>query len=176
MVRPRTINREHLLDAAEELAAASGAASLTFGGIAAAAGLSKATVQSAFGTREALIEAMLERWLQQEQQRFSRVAGPNPSPETRIRAHIRTAGMESEVAMRRAASILVALAGSEVQSGTAARWYETRIGTLEADTDGARRLRMAFLAAEGAFFLRYLAGLPISDERWRDIFQDLESF
>ena len=109
MGRPRTINREQLLDVAEAVVAESGAIGLSFGAIAAAAGLPKASVQSAFGTREALIEAMLDRWMAQEQLRFHAAAGPHPSAPDRIRAHVQTTAEESEVSMRRMATLLAGL-------------------------------------------------------------------
>ncbi|WP_084652356.1 TetR/AcrR family transcriptional regulator [Ottowia thiooxydans] len=175
MGRPRTINREHLLDVAEALVAASGASSLSFGSVATAAGLSKASVQSAFGTREALVEAMLERWLQQEQKRFDAVAGATPSPSERIRAHVETTATETEAASSRIAAVLATLAGSDAQVSSAAQWYASRVGDFSAKTPEQKRLRIAFLAAEGAFFMRYLVGFPMSEKLWKEVFEDLKA-
>lgn len=173
MGRPRTINREQLLDVAEAVVTESGAIGLSFGAIAAAAGLPKASIQSAFGTREALIEAMLDRWLAQEQLRFHAAAGPHPSGPDRIRAHVQTTAEESEVSMRRMATLLAAMVGSTPQVERAIAWYAKRVGDLSAQTDEERRLRTAFLATEGAFFLRYLIGYAMPDDVWQQIFQDL---
>lgn len=174
MARPRTINREHLLDLAEVVVAESGAIGLSFGALAVASGLPKASIQSAFGTREALIEAMLDRWMAQEQRRFERVAGPAPRAPDRIRAHVQTTAEESDVSMRRMATLLAAMVGSAPQVERAIAWYASRVGDLGATTDEARRLRTAFLATEGAFFLRYLIGYAMSDETWRQIFDDIQ--
>ena len=175
MPRPRSIDRELLLDLAEATVAATGAAGLSFGSLAAVSGLSRASVQSVFGTREALIEAMLERWLAQETQRFTAAAGPAPTREQRIRAHIATTALEAEEGMRRSATLMASLAGTERQVRSAAEWYQSRVGDLSAHTPEARRLRAAFLAAEGAFFVRYLVGLPMSGTLWREIFDDLQA-
>lgn len=175
MPRPRSIDRELLLNLAEATVAATGAAGLSFGSLAAASGVSRASVQSVFGTREALIAAMLERWLAQEGQRFAAAAGPSPTPEQRIRAHIATTAVEPEEGMRRSATLMASLAGSERQVRSAADWYQSRVGDLSASTPEARRLRTAFLAAEGAFFVRYLVGLPMSGALWREIFDDLQA-
>jgi AcrR family transcriptional regulator len=176
MARPRTVNREQLLDAAEEIVSAAGAAALSFGGVATAAGLSKATVQSVFGTREAMIEAMLERWLQHEGKRFEELAGLAPSLRECITAHIRSTAAETPEAGRRMAALQAALTSSGYQSKSSAQWYSARIGNLTASTPEERRLRIAFLAAEGAFFVRHMAGIPISDALWEDIFADLKAF
>jgi len=174
MARPRTIDRERLLDAAESVVASGRIAGLTFGSVAAASGVPKASVQSAFGTRESMIDAMLERWLQREQQRFGRAAGARPSARKRMRAHIQTT--EEEEAGTRMATLLAALAGSGDQSASTAAWYASRIGTLTAKTAEQRRLRIAFLAAEGAFYIRHLVGFPIDDRLWHDLFKDLRAF
>ena len=174
MARPRTIDRERLLDAAESVVAAGRIATLSFGSVAAASGVPKASVQSAFGTRESMIDAMLQRWLEREQQRFDRAAGKRPSARKRMQAHIRTT--EEEDTGSRMATLLAALAGSGEQSASTAAWYASRIGNLSAKTAEQRRLRMAFLAAEGAFYIRHLVGFPIGEALWRDIFKDLQAF
>lgn len=174
MARPRRIDRAHLLERAEALVAAEGAAALSFGRLASAAGVPKASIQSAFGTREALVEAMLDRWLRAEQQRFANLAGPTPSPLARVLAHLRSVGTETPEASSRMASLLAALTEAGLASESLAAWYAARIGDLSAAGAEARRLRLAFLAAEGAFTMRHLAGVRIRDEVWQDVFADLE--
>ena len=127
-------------------------------------------------TREALIVAMLDRWLQREQQRFDEIVGSSPSPSDRVRAHIQATAVETTEASSRMAALLAVLAGSGHQAEGAARWYAKRSGNFAATTPQERHMRIAFLAAEGAFFVRHLAGIPMSDELWQDIFDDLSAF
>ena len=176
MARPRTVDRDQLLDVAEAVMSAEGTAGLTFGGVAKVAGISKATVQSVFKTREAMIEAMLQRWIVKEQLRFEAVAGQNPDRSQRVSAHIRTTAEETGDAHRRVANLFAALTGAGDDNKLMLNWYAARLGDLAAITDAERRERIALLATEGAFFLRYFAGFKMSDERWRDIFNDLQSF
>lgn len=174
MARPRTINRERLLDLAEIVVAESGAMGLSFGALAAASGLPKASIQSVFGNREALIEAMLDRWIAQERVRFDQAVGPNPGARERIRAHVQTTAEESDVSMRRVATLLAAMVGSTQQVERAIDWYSSRVGDLSARSEEARRLRAAFLATEGAFYMRYLIGYRMSDKLWHQIFRDIK--
>lgn len=176
MGRPRTVDRERLLDAAEAVVARSSAAALTFGNLAKEAGVPKASVQSAFGTREALIDAMLGRWLSREERRFEQVLDGATDPRARVIAHIQTTALEPPEESKRMAPLMAALVGSNDQSSSSARWYGARIGDLTADGDEARRLRIAFLAAEGAYYLRHLIGFDIGNDLWRDIFADLTAF
>ena len=90
MARPRKIDRERLLDLAEEIIATASHAALTFGGLAGCAGMPKASVQSAFGTREALIDEMPACWMRTEQERFDRVLDGGTTRSKRVRTHIET--------------------------------------------------------------------------------------
>ena len=52
--RPRTIDRDKVLDAAEDIVMAQGASGLTFDALAKAAGITKGGLQYCFGTKENL--------------------------------------------------------------------------------------------------------------------------
>ena len=78
MGRRRTIDRDHVLAVAEGIVAQRGAAALTIDAVAKAAGISKGGVQSSFGTKEGLIAAMLQYWLQDYAQRARALAGDDP--------------------------------------------------------------------------------------------------
>lgn len=176
MARPRTLNRERLLDVAEGIVAKSGAVGLTFGNLATAAAMPKASIQSAFGSREALMEAVLARWLVREQARFEARLGERSSDRDRMLAHVRLTAELTHEESTSVAGLMTALASVKDAESSLARWYRARAGTLEAKTDQARRLRLAFLAAEGAYYLRYVFGFPISDEMWNEIFSDLGAY
>jgi AcrR family transcriptional regulator len=186
MARPRNVDRDALLDAAEALLAAQGLPALTFGALATASGLAKPTVQSVFGSRDALLAAVLQRWLAREQLRFDAElakvtrGGTTADAASRTRAHILSTSAETPATGRQMVHLLAALAvaGPKVQPGQpgqqgALPWYAARLGSLAAATDDQRRWRLALLAAEGAFYVRHLAQLPMDDERWADIFRDI---
>jgi len=173
MIRPRTIDRDLLLAAAEDIAAARGIAQVTFGEVASAAGVPKASVQSAFKTRENLLEAMLGRWVDQERSRFESLAGPNPTPVQAVLAHLQSTRDEPVEAMQRMAALVAALKETSSGLDQIEPWYGARGLVLEASTPQAVELRTAFLAAEGAFFVRYLVGLDFGDAAWRSTFDEL---
>lgn len=173
MIRPRTIDRELLLAAAEDIAATRGIAQVTFGEVASAAGVPKATVQSAFKTRENLLEAMLGRWVDQERARFEAMAGPDPTPARAVRAHLQSTRNESPEAMQRMASLVAALKETPTGLERIDPWYRARGLVVEASSPEDVALRSAFLAAEGAFFVRYLVGLDFSDAAWLSTFDEL---
>ena len=173
MARPRSLDRDRLLDAAEAVVAESGAVAMTFGKVAEAAQVPKASVQSAFGTKEGLLDALLNRWAEQEKARFARNVGPDPTPHAVTLEHIRSTAIEDHDTISRTATLLAAVAGTGQTVGAMADWYAERAGDLSASTPEERRRRIAFLAVEGAFLLRHVVGFPMDDARWRDIFDDL---
>lgn len=176
MPRPRTIDRERLLDSAELIVAKAGAAGLTFGSLGAAAEVPKASIQSAFGSREALMDAVLDRWLTREQVRFDAELAGRTSERDRMLAHIRITSELTREESTSVAALMAALVSAGESETSSTRWYRARAGTLEATTEEARRLRIAFLAAEGAYYLRDLFGFAMSDQLWREIFGDLRKY
>lgn len=173
MVRPRSLDRERLLDVAELIVTDAGIAGLTFGSLANAAETSKASVQSAFKTRDGLLDAMLDRWLKREQVRFDAELDRGTTARERILAHIRVTEGLTPHEGQSVAALVMALAGSNAAGDTLKDWYSARAGSLAAMTPEERQLRVAFLAVEGAYFLRYALGLSIDDDLWREIFRDI---
>ena len=174
MVRPRSIDREHLLDLAQDLVAREGAASLTFGTLAKSASLSKASVQAVFGSRETMIEALLSRWMDCEAKTYQAILGNDRSPGARLKAHLQSTQQEETHVSRTASALLATLASSGNASKGIQNWYRDRMDGLDATDRTSRQRRLAFLAGEGAFFLRNLVGLEIDNEKWASIFRDIE--
>lgn len=173
MARPRSVDREQLLDVAESIVASAGAASLSFGSLANAAALSKATVQTAFGTREAMIEALLARWMAREAEAYQAILGSDKSPTARLKAHLLSTQRENDVG-KAVSALLAALFGNGGASVAMRNWYWARMENLNADDLEGRQRRLAYLAAEGAFLLKNLVGLDIDQAKWNSIFKDIE--
>lgn len=175
MARPRIIDRDQLLDVAEQCVAENGAVSLSFGSLAAAAGLSKGTVQTIFVTRDNLLEALLARWMEREKVRFENERAGVDTPVARVLAHLKTTEQEDAELGRTVLTMLAAIAEDGRTSHVMKDWYQARLLALEAESPEARRQRIAYLAAEGAFLVRNVIGLELDKNRWAEIFQDLRN-
>src|SRR3546814_4107436 len=89
MARPRTIDRDAVLDAAQRVVARDGAAGLTLEAVAAEAGISKASVLYDYGTKQALMKALIERRIAAEDSRIGEIeAGLGAVPDAAIRARL----------------------------------------------------------------------------------------
>lgn len=175
MGRRRTIDRERVLDAAEHLVATEGASALTIAAVAKAAGITKGGVQSCFGTKEALITAMIQHWMDDHDQRLDRHAEGGQSPAARVSAHIDAIMVESSAAHTRASGLLAVLLQQPEHLTIIRRWYSAQLHGLEDDSTSKRRARVAFFAAEGAFLLRYFGFLPFSESEWNQTFESIKA-
>ncbi len=173
MSRPKSIDREKLLDAAERLVAAKGAAGLTFGALARELGITKGGVQYSFPSKEALIDALFERWSASYEGLLRAAAGESPGQPRLAWAHVQaTAGSDENLNAKMAGLTGAILQTPEHLASTRA-WYRARVEGLELATEEGRRARLAFLAAEGAFALRYFNLMEIGPQDWADIFRDI---
>lgn len=174
MSRPRSIDRDSVLEVAESIVVQHGASELTFDAVARGAGITKGGVQSCFGTKEGLIAAMLERWnLAYESEKAALVNQARPEELTPIEQHVRVTATAHSLNAR-SASLLAALLQSKEQVSGIRDWYAAQLAHIDTSTDDGRRARLAFLATEGAFMLRYMGLADIDEANWREIFGDIE--
>ena len=175
MGRPKKIDRGALLDAAEDIVMQRGAAALTIDALAKALGITKGGVQYSFASKDALIDAMLARWSASYTEVFERIADPGADPVRRIQAHVEATACSDDVGNARAAGLLAALLQAPGDLGPTRDWYRARLAGLDTASEGGRRARLAFLATEGAFMLRYFGLVDIDRAEWDDMFKDIAS-
>lgn len=174
MARGSKISRESLLEAAERLVQEKGSAALTIGALAMEAGVSKGGVQAMFGTKEALILSLVRHWLDREQTEFRTKleAQPNADP---TMLHIAQTQRLDDASHAKIAALLALASHSPQHSGIAQDWYAERANGFRAETDAERQKRLAFLATEGVYFLRFLVGVRFDEAAWEDIFRDIRA-
>lgn len=173
MGRPRVIDRERLLDMAEDIARNDGVARLTLGALALAAGVSKGGVQAIFGTKDQLMDALFARWVGEYDTELTAKVGPTPSPLQALGAHIDITRSIDEAEAHRAAGLLTVLLSTADQRQNSNDWYRSRLDLADLSTPEGRRARIAFLATEGAFFLRCFGLLKMAEPEWHDILDDI---
>jgi len=173
MSRAKSIDRNRVLDAAEDIVVQRGAGELTIDAVAKAVGITKGGVQSCFGTKENLISAMLQRWGDAYDEAGKNLETSDTGRLTPVQRHIRVTATATTLNAK-AASLLAALLQSKVQTTWLRDWYSGHFSKFDTSTDDGRRARLAFLAAEGAFMLRYLGLAEMSESEWSDVFCDIE--
>ncbi|EOE1185555.1 TetR family transcriptional regulator [Proteus mirabilis] len=174
MGRQRTIDREKLLEAIFDIVMEQGAAALTIDTVAKKMGISKGGVQYCFNSKEAMIDAMFEHWEGGYEARFNEVIANDNSANNRVRAHIHATHDHDKLSFAKGASLIALLQTPEYLQSTKA-WYQQRLAGVDTTTVEGKRARLAFLATEGAFLLRYFGLMDIDDNEWEEIFSDINS-
>ncbi|MCI1025389.1 TetR/AcrR family transcriptional regulator [Pseudomonas putida] len=175
MGRRKTIDRDEVLRVAEGIVARDGASALTIDAVAKAAGITKGGVQSCFKNKESLIDAMLKRWQKSYEESIEGIAGKNPDPLDRVRAHVESTHGADTASQGKAAGLLASLIDSPDHLRSVQEWYQQRLNGIDVTTEEGRRARLAFLATEGAFFLRYFGFMQIDQEQWQELFADIKA-
>lgn len=174
MGRRQTIDRNAVLDAAEAVIRDKGINGLTIEAVARAGGISKGGVQYCFGSRDAMVRAMVQRWEGEFDAEVAAIPGNDGSVAGQVRAHVAATAQSGLASADRAAVMLAAMSASADQRTEARAWYTSRLREIAAspqpDRDG---LRLAFLATEGVFLLRSFGLLDMTDGEWDDIFGDI---
>ncbi|WP_058912937.1 TetR/AcrR family transcriptional regulator [Entomohabitans teleogrylli] len=173
MGRQRTIDREKVLDAAETIVATQGAAALTIDAVARAMDISKGGVQYCFGSKDALIDAMFERWGKAYDEVFEQALRADDSPPNVVRAHMLATRRYDQASSAKAAGLMAALIQTPQHLDSTRQWYRERIAQLDLNSAAGRRARLVFLATEGAFMLRYFGLMTIDQAEWEAIFDDI---
>lgn len=172
MSRPKSIDRGLVLDAAERIVIEQGASHLTFEAVSRAVGVTKGGIQSCFGTKEALVTAMLKRWGDNYDDAIRQVPASS-GPFQDARDHVRLTAVSHDLNAR-SASLLAALMQSKEQLAFARDWYARHTDGFDLQTEAGRWARVAFFATEGIFLLRYLGLADIAQEEWDGFFKDVD--
>ncbi|CAI0725594.1 TetR/AcrR family transcriptional regulator [Serratia ficaria] len=175
MGRQRSIDRDKVLDVAEEIVATQGAAGLTIDSVAKAMGISKGGVQYCFGSKDALIDAMFDRWGKAYDRVFDAIAGEDPSAITSVRAHMQATCSSDQASSAKAAGLMATLIQTPEHLESSRAWYRSRIAGLDLRSEEGKRARLAFLATEGAFMLRYFGLMDIDQAEWETMFTDMQA-
>jgi AcrR family transcriptional regulator len=176
MGRPRKIDRDKVLDAAEAVVGEVGAAALSIDAVAKAAGITKSGVQYCFGTKQQLIDAMFQRWEMEFAQEVTELTGPDPDPISLLRGHIEATMRTDEIENARSSVLMAALLQTPEQRQRAQEWYRQRMDDLDVSTELGRRTRLAFLASEGLFILRCFGLMEVSESEWKSAYKDILDF
>ncbi len=175
MARPKSIDREAVLDLAEAIVCKQGISALTIDAVAKAAGISKGGVQSCFGTKAALIDALFTRFGQAYEHRFREVASLDDDPIGQVRAHVEATFGSDKVSSSKAAGLLAALLQSPQDLDSTLTWYRERLRNWQLGEPGHQQALLAFLATEGAFMLRYFGLMEMDDALWQRVLQQMRA-
>ena len=158
MGRRRVVDQQAILDAAERVVARDGAANLTLDAVAKEAGVGKATVIYDYKTKQALIEAVVDRSFQADNARHAALEaalGDQDSPA--IRGRIRGGAHAPPEDFRAVALNLSAALALDPALRAKMQANQARVVSRVLETSASPRgALLAYLAIEGLKFLEFL--------------------
>jgi len=156
-------SRHELLDAAQRVVARDGAAHLTLDAVAKESGFSKGGLLYNFPSKEALIQGMLQRLIDEVEPQLNAirdslsVAGqPNPT----LRAMIECVGREEMIDRHASMAILAAGAQNPQLLDPLRQLYATHYQEILQETDDADMSVLLWAAADGLMFMSLLNMAP----------------
>lgn len=179
MGRRQSIDRDSVLDAAERVVARDGALALTLDAVATEAGVSKGGVQYCYNTKDALIEAMVDRVMTSYDDSVKRyLAAHSGEPSARVLAHVEATRAEDVASGARSSALLASLVRAPDYQRAIKQGYREIFDGVDASSNAASdanssardRALIAMLAAEGAFLLRGLGLHDIGEQEWERVF------
>ncbi|MBM2294060.1 TetR/AcrR family transcriptional regulator [Sulfitobacter pseudonitzschiae] len=171
MGRKPSISREDLLGEAEEIVRTGGAAALTIGALAQAAGISKGGVQYSFASKDDLVRGLIDRWTGQFDALLGETAPDDPV--AFVRRYIAATRTSQQAMNAKMAGLLVSYLENPVNRRETHDWYRGIFDRLEGNSQAAQAARVAFLAVEG-LFLMHMNGID-EDGDWVGFLDDVEA-
>ena len=173
--------RETLLDAAEAVVLASGAVHLTLDAVAERAGVSKGGLLYNFRSKDALLQAMVDRNMHRlRQDHAAALAGHPASPGGELKAFARMAAQRTLCSEKRLGGALLAASAQDPRLlEPVHRFHRWRLEMVDnAARDGLpfERTALASLALDGLCMLEMLGLSPYTDEQRRRILDELVRF
>lgn len=175
MARPRVIEQSGILDAAELVVVREGAAHLTLEAVATEAGISKASVIYDYKSKQQLINAVIRRRIENEEERIQAMTAPlGSAPSAAINGLIAAAAERPRDHVRAVAVNLVAALAQDAEArGVIEAVYARMIASITETAENPRGAILAFLALEGLKRLELHNLHPWSDAERVDILSDI---
>ena len=158
-------SREAILRAAETLVREEGAARLTLDAVAANAGVSKGGLLYNFSTKEALLQALVERMCEQFDEALHVGSSRKPDPAALFLAYVAATIDRSESQDRVAGGLLAAVAHDPDLLKPVRSHNHRWLNQMEAFGSGFAKACMPWLAAEGLWLLELMLVSPFSDSQ-----------
>jgi AcrR family transcriptional regulator len=172
MSRKKSIDRDRILDAAEEVILQRGSKALTLDAVAAHAKISKGGLTYTFATKDALLKALLDRDFTQFQATLEQLAKSHSgAAQPELHALIDASRKGMAPARARVAEIMAALMHSPASLASVHVYFKWLLSHVSSSAPGDSNARIAFYAMQGAFFLHGF-GLVKLTNKTRNVLQD----
>ena len=173
MGRRKSIDPQHVLDAAERVVAQVGAARLTLDAVAAEAGVSKASVVYDFQSKAGLIQAVVERAVARDNA-FNREAAKGFEQDAVLRGRLAAAEQPFPEAFQPVALALCAAMAQEPRLRATIQQNQAQtLAEIQQQATHPRSALLAYLALEGMKLLESLDYVQWPSAQRQQLLQDI---
>jgi AcrR family transcriptional regulator len=174
IVMARPSQRERILDAAEQVVTARGAARLTLDAVAAEAGVGKGGLIYHFPSKQALLKGLIGRLAANYEASVAAASADPDGSRHPLGAHLR-ALIDAHERNHRLATALIAVAANEpaLLTEVSSRQREIVTRLLNATPRGARAVALTF-AIDGLFLLEHLGLRPLKPADRKRVLQAIQ--
>lgn len=174
MARYKKLDRDVLLDAAELVIHERGTHALSIGTVAAAAGVSRGGIQSAFGSKDQLVDALFVRWSEELGGLIKEAQAKAPEGADPMRTFLKASRELHTRHPIRNRAMMALMAQTKERRAWASAWIQTHIDSMDTSTKVGRHRRLMFLAYKSILAVKSIGILEFSDEDWDEIFADMD--
>lgn len=171
--RYKKLDPDLLLDAAESVIINEGAHAISIGTVAAAAGVTKGGIQSNFGTREKLIEALFNRWGIALDDRIEQIRKTMPEDADPLDIFLEANWQHHLENPKQDAAMMYLLTQSSEQREAAREWISDKLEKLSLGKEDGKRRRLRFIVFQALIVMKSMELAPFSKTEWQEIFSEI---
>lgn len=174
MSRYQKLDKNELLNAAERVIQKQGTHALSIGTVATEAGVSRGGIQSNFGSRAQLIEALFDRW-EEDLQRFKKqVRAQSDGTLSELDVFMTATRLQHKKQPEQMSAMMVLAMQEDDRREASHIWVQDKLN-LAAEAGGDKcRNRLRLLVHEAMMIMHSMQLTPLSEEEWDDVWEDLD--
>ena len=171
------IDKNHLISVIEDIILKDGLSGLSIRKVASKANISIGGVQYIFGNKEGMIKAVAHKNEEDYNQQIELLSKNDNSKYSKLKAHMEYVSTYADTEecdkMSKMVNILLQ---DKIVLKEFQEWFNISLKSIDTSNDEGKKLRLAFLLAEGLFSLLSLKYMNLTNDEQKEIFEDLKTF
>ncbi|MES0871385.1 TetR/AcrR family transcriptional regulator [Pseudovibrio sp. SCP19] len=174
MSRYQKLDRNELLNAAERVIQNQGAHALSIGTVAAEAGVSRGGIQSNFGTRAQLIDALFDRWDEDLERYRQEVRSRARSDISDLDVFLAASRLQHKQQPQQMSAMMILTMQTQAHREASHEWMADKLSLIPSEDKQKRLERLRLLVSEAMIVIHSMQLTPLSEDDWDEVWDDLD--
>lgn len=174
MSRYQKLDKNELLNAAERVIQNQGAHALSIGTVAAEAGVSRGGIQSNFGTRAQLIDALFDRWDQDLERYKQEVRSRARSDISDLDVFLAASRLQHKQQPQQMSAMMILTMQTQAHREASHEWMADKLSLIPSEDKQKRLERLRLLVSEAMIVIHSMQLTPLSEDDWDEVWDDLD--